>query len=42
VEPAKPSLPDLLDLVDEPLHFLPMERLRPSKEALEAIMESMR
>ncbi len=42
VEPAMPSLPDLLDLVDEPLHSLSMERLRPSKEALQAIMESMR
>jgi len=42
VDPEKPSLPDLLGLVDEPLHALPMERLRPSKEALDAIMESMR
>ncbi len=42
VDPKKPSLPDLLGLVDEPLHDLPMERLRPSREALEAIMESLR
>ncbi len=42
VDPAKPSLGDLLNLVDEPLFDLPMERLRPSKEALAAIVESLR
>ena len=42
VDPEKPSLRDLLRLVDEPLHDLPMERLRPSREALEAILERMR
>jgi 2-oxoglutarate ferredoxin oxidoreductase subunit beta len=42
VEPQKPSFTALLNLVDEPLYDLPMERLRPSKEALDAILESMR
>ncbi len=42
VDPEKPSFPDVLGLVDEPLHDLPLDRLRPSKEALDAIMESLR
>ncbi len=42
VDPKKPSFPDLLGLVDEPLYDLPMERLRPPKEALDAIMETLR
>ena len=42
VDPGKPSLGDLLNLVDEPLHDLPLTRLRPSKEALDAILEAMR
>jgi 2-oxoglutarate ferredoxin oxidoreductase subunit beta len=42
VEPGKPSLGGLLNLVDEPLFDLPLERLRPSREALDAIMDSMR
>jgi 2-oxoglutarate ferredoxin oxidoreductase subunit beta len=42
VDPAKPDLKGLLGMVDEPLHGLPMERLRPPQAALDAIMESMR
>jgi 2-oxoglutarate ferredoxin oxidoreductase subunit beta len=42
VEPGKPSLGGLLNLVDEPLHDLSLERLRPSKEVLDGIMDSMR
>jgi len=42
VDPAKPDIKGLLGMVEEPLHALPMERLRPPREALDAIMESMR
>jgi 2-oxoglutarate ferredoxin oxidoreductase subunit beta len=42
VEPAKPDFMTLLNLVDEPLATLPTERVRPPREALEAIMESLR
>ena len=31
-----------LNVVDEPLAFLPLEKVRPGKEALEEIMESLR
>lgn len=42
VDPKKPDFNSLMGLVDEPLTTLPLERLRPSREALDAIMESMR
>ena len=42
VDSQAPTLIDRLQLVDEPLASLPQSRLRPSKEALEAIMEEMR
>jgi 2-oxoglutarate ferredoxin oxidoreductase subunit beta len=42
VDPEKPSIGGLLNLVDEPLFDLPLERLRPSPEALDAIMDSLR
>jgi 2-oxoglutarate ferredoxin oxidoreductase subunit beta len=42
VDPGKPDLKGLLGMTEEPLHSLPMERLRPPKAALDAIMESMR
>jgi 2-oxoglutarate ferredoxin oxidoreductase subunit beta len=42
VDPAKPDLKGHLGMTDEPLHSLPIERLRPPKAALDAIMESMR
>jgi len=42
VERDRPSFVDLLNIVDEPLATLPLERVRPSREALETIMESLR
>ncbi len=42
VDPARPGFGGLLNLVDEPLFDIPLDRLRPSKEALDAIMESLR
>ena len=42
VEPAKKDFCSLLNLVDEPLAQLPLERLRPSREALEEMMEAQR
>ena len=33
---------ELLNVVDEPLATLPLERVRPGKEALEEIMEGLR
>jgi 2-oxoglutarate ferredoxin oxidoreductase subunit beta len=39
VNPEKENFLELLDLVDEPLVSLPAERIRPSKEALDEIME---
>ena len=36
------AIADTLDAVDEPLAHLPIERLRPSREALDEIMESFR
>ncbi|MEM7535089.1 MAG: 2-oxoacid:ferredoxin oxidoreductase subunit beta [Chloroflexota bacterium] len=38
IEPDKPSMTELLNLVDEPLATLPDERLRPSREALDKVM----
>jgi 2-oxoglutarate ferredoxin oxidoreductase subunit beta len=42
VEPAKPDFLAQLNVVDEPLASLGQERVRPSKEALESIMEGLR
>jgi 2-oxoglutarate ferredoxin oxidoreductase subunit beta len=42
VEPAKPDFLAQLNVVDAPLASLNQERVRPPKEALEAIMESLR
>jgi len=42
VERDRPSFVDLLNMVDEPLATLPADRVRPSREALEAIMEELR
>jgi 2-oxoglutarate/2-oxoacid ferredoxin oxidoreductase subunit beta len=38
VDTTKPSFTELLNLVDEPLATLPMERVRPSKAVLDEIM----
>ena len=42
VEPKKQNFLELLDLVDEPLAHLPMEKLRPPQEALDEVMERLR
>jgi 2-oxoglutarate ferredoxin oxidoreductase subunit beta len=42
VEPDKDDFCTLLNLVDEPLATLPLERVRPPKAALDEIMESLR
>ena len=42
VNTTAPSFVDLLNLVDEPLAKLPESTVRPGKEALEEIMESLR
>jgi 2-oxoglutarate ferredoxin oxidoreductase subunit beta len=42
IEPDKDDFVTLLDLVDEPLSVLPLEKVRPGREALEEIMESLR
>ena len=42
VEPQKRDFCDLLNMVDEPLAQLPLERTRPPREVLEAIMEAQR
>ena len=41
IEPAKHDLTTLLNLVDEPLASLPVERVRPGREVLASIMESL-
>jgi 2-oxoglutarate ferredoxin oxidoreductase subunit beta len=42
IEPDKDDFLTLLNLVDEPLATLPLEKLRPGREALEDVMESLR
>ena len=42
IEPDRDDFLTLLNVVDEPLATLPLERIRPGKEALEEIMESLR
>lgn len=42
VEEGKPTLHELLHLVDEPLVSLPLEKLRPGPEALAMVMEELR
>ncbi len=42
VEPAKKDFLSLLGLPDEPLTTLPMERVRPPREALAAMMDELR
>jgi 2-oxoglutarate ferredoxin oxidoreductase subunit beta len=42
VEPDRDDFATLLNTVDEPLATLPLERVRPSKAALDEIMEALR
>jgi 2-oxoglutarate ferredoxin oxidoreductase subunit beta len=42
IEPDKDDFLSLLNVVDEPLSTLPLERIRPGREVLNEIMESLR
>jgi 2-oxoglutarate ferredoxin oxidoreductase subunit beta len=42
IEPDRDDFLELLNLVDEPLATLPLERVRPPRAALDEIMESLR
>ena len=42
VEPDKEDFVTMLNLVDEPLATLPLDRVRPPKEVLDSIMESLK
>jgi 2-oxoglutarate ferredoxin oxidoreductase subunit beta len=42
VEPDKEDFLEALNLVDEPLAHLPLERVRPSRAALDELMDSLR
>jgi 2-oxoglutarate ferredoxin oxidoreductase subunit beta len=42
IEPNKADFLTLLNVVDEPLATLPLERVRPGREVLDEIMESLR
>ncbi len=42
IDPKKKGLPDLINVVDEPLATLPLERTRPGREALAQVMEELR
>ena len=42
VDPERENFLELLEMVEEPLALLPMERLRPPQEALDEVMESLK
>jgi 2-oxoglutarate ferredoxin oxidoreductase subunit beta len=42
IEPDKDDLIAQLNLVDEPLASLPLDRIRPGREVLDAVMEEHR
>jgi len=42
IEPAKHDFTALLNMVDEPLATLPLHRVRPGREVLDAVMESLK
>ena len=42
IEPDKDDFVTLLNLVDEPLATLPLEKVRPPRAALDEVMESLR
>ena len=42
IEPAKHDFTTLLNLVDEPLATLPLERVRPGREVLDSIMDALK
>ena len=42
LDPSAPTLHDVLGIEDAPLATLPLERVRPPREALDQIVESLR
>jgi 2-oxoglutarate/2-oxoacid ferredoxin oxidoreductase subunit beta len=42
VNTQKPTLPEMLNMIDEPLATLPQDRVRPSRAVLEQAMEELR
>jgi 2-oxoglutarate ferredoxin oxidoreductase subunit beta len=42
VEPDKEDFLGLLNMVDEPLAALPLERVRPGRHVLDEVMESLK
>jgi 2-oxoglutarate ferredoxin oxidoreductase subunit beta len=42
IEPDRDDFLTQLNVVDEPLASLPLEKVRPDRQALEEIMESLR
>ena len=42
VEPDKEDFVAMLDLVDEPLAALPLERVRPGRQVLDEVMDGLR
>jgi len=42
IEPAKHDFTTMLNLVDEPLSSLPLDRVRPGRDVLDSIMESLK
>jgi 2-oxoglutarate ferredoxin oxidoreductase subunit beta len=42
IEPAKHDFTTLLNVVDEPLATLPLERVRPGREVLDSIMDALK
>ena len=42
IDTAKPNFVDLLNVTDTPLAHLPQEAVRPPKQVLDEIMESLR
>jgi 2-oxoglutarate ferredoxin oxidoreductase subunit beta len=41
VEPKRPNFIDLLNVMDEPLATLPESKVRPPKEVLDEVMQSL-
>ena len=42
IEPAKHDFTTMLNLVDEPLATLPLDRVRPGREVLDSIMDALK
>jgi 2-oxoglutarate ferredoxin oxidoreductase subunit beta len=42
IEPDRPDFIEQLNLIDEPLAMLPLERVRPGRDVLADIMDALR